>query len=206
MRKPYVLVFALLTGAAQAAFAGTMEQLLVNTSSIAGTTGSIDFQFNPGSFTSQAATVLISGFTSTGTYVAGSQSDIGAVTGGPVPFNLTISNTFAGNEDFEDFKFGNSILLTLSFSGPAVTSPSGGSASPTTFYFSTYSDLAGTIPVLTTNSSGIDAEVIVNNNGTLSTLTTTSNANFVPEPSSEWLVSGALLSAGFVVLWRRRVA
>jgi hypothetical protein len=143
--------------------------------------------------------VQVLDFTSTGTYVAASQQDIGAVSGGPVPSILTISNTDADNEDFEDFTFGSSIFIELSFSGPAVTAPNGTATSPTTLYFSTFSDAAGTIPVLTSNSLGIDAEVTVNPSGSLSTSTTTPNANFVPEPSSAWLVSGALLALGLVV-------
>jgi len=125
------------------------------------------------------------------------------VSGGPVPSILTISNTDADNEDFEDFTFGSSIFIELSFSGPAVTAPNGTATSPTTFYFSTFSDAAGTIPVLTSNSLGIDAEVTVNPNGSLSTSATTPNANFVPEPSSAWLVSGAFLALGFAV-WKTR--
>jgi hypothetical protein len=199
MRKNHLLALTVLLAAAQAGFAGSIAELTLNTSSISGTTGSIDFQFNPGPGTTQAATVQVLDFTSTGTYVAASQQDIGAVSGGPVPSILTISNTDADNEDFEDFTFGSSIFIELSFSGPAVTAPNGTATSPTTLYFSTFSDAAGTIPVLTSNSLGIDAEVTVNPSGSLSTSTTTPNANFVPEPSSAWLVSGALLALGLVV-------
>jgi hypothetical protein len=190
MRKNHLLALTVLLAAAQAGFAGSIAELTLNTSSISGTTGSIDFQFNPGPGTTQAATVQILDFTSTGTYVAASQQDIGAVSGGPVPSILTISNTDADNEDFEDFTFGSSIFI-------------GTATSPTTFYFSTFSDAAGTIPVLTSNSLGIDAEVTVNPNGSLSTSATTPNANFVPEPSSAWLVSGAFLALGFAV-WKTR--
>jgi hypothetical protein len=203
MRKTHLLALSVLLAASQIAFAGPIVELLVNTSSIAGTTGSIDFQFNPGPGTTQAAMVQVLDFTSTGTYIAASQLDIGAVTGGPVPSTLAISNTDADNEDFEDFTFGNSILFELSLSGPAVTAPNGTATSPTTFYFSTFSNAAGTIPVLTSNPLGIDAEVTVNTNGSLSTSTTTSDASFVPEPSSAWMVSGALLALGIVALSNR---
>jgi hypothetical protein len=60
---------------------GAQLNLTVNTSSINGTTGSIDFQFNPGPSTTQAATVQISNFTGA-TFLSGTQIDVGNVTGG----------------------------------------------------------------------------------------------------------------------------
>jgi hypothetical protein len=204
MRKTHLLAFAIALCGAQVAFAGPIL-IDVNTSSLAGTSGSIDFQFNPGAGTTQSATVSIVNFMGTGNYIGGSQQDVGAASGGPVPATLTITNTNADNEDFEGYHFGSYLEFNLSFSGPAVTSPSGTATSPTSFYFTVYSDLAGTNPALTSAPSGILAEVDVNPNGSFSMSTTSNNATFTPEPSSVWLVGGALLALGFVAL-RRRIA
>ena len=204
MRKTNLLALAIALCGAQAAFAGPIL-LQVNTSSLAGTNGSIDFQFNPGPGTTQSATVSIVTNAFGGNYISGSQSDVGGATGGPVPTTLAITDSGADNEDFENYHFGNYIDFNLIFSGPAVTSPNGTATSPTSFYFTVYSDLAGTIPVLTSAPSGVLAQVNVNPNGLLSMSTTSNNATFTPEPASVWLVGGALLALGFIAL-RRRIA
>jgi len=189
------LLLPLLLSVASAAH-GALVNLTVNTSTINGTTGSIDFQFNPGPLTTQAATVQILNFTGA-TYVSGTQLDIGGATGGPLPTTITIANSGADNEDFEDIKFGNSLAMTLSFTGPAITSPNG-SLSSSTFALALFSDLAGTKPVLTTDPNGVLATVKLDRNtGALIPQSVSGNAQFgssVPEPSSLLLVGGALLA------------
>jgi hypothetical protein len=113
----------------------------MNTSSIFGTLGSLDFQFKPGPLITQAATVQITNF-SGGTSVGAPQT-IGDVTGGPLPAAFTINNTNVVNDYFQSFTYGNSLSFDLTFSGPAVTSPNGQSTSTSEFTFSTFSDQAG---------------------------------------------------------------
>jgi hypothetical protein len=171
--------------------AGAIEIVTLNTSSIDGATGSIDFQFNPGPG-AQAATVNIIGFTGA-TYDAAvdAQQDFGAVTGGPVPNTLVISNTDADNEDFEGVTFGNSITFSVQFSGPAITTPSGSGES--TFFFSTF-EPDGVTPVLTSNPNGIDAEITVTPEGNLSNDAVSSNAliQSAPEPAAFGLIGCGL--------------
>jgi hypothetical protein len=62
----------------------------VNTSSIAGTAGSLDFNFNPGVFVTQAASLQIVDFTSDGT-PKGSPALTGDV-GGVLPMTVTFDN------------------------------------------------------------------------------------------------------------------
>jgi hypothetical protein len=201
MRKSQILAVTLLSAATltavRGAYADVVVQVDANTAPLLGTTGSVDFQFNPG-FDSQAATVLISNFSTDGSF-AGTQSDFGAVTGGPITSPIMISNTFADNEDFETFTFGNTLQFDLTFSGPAVTAPNGTSLSTSVFNFSIFSDPAGTIPALTPNPFGIALTATVNLDGTV---TTTSLSPFVatPEPGYTWLVGGGLLLLG---TWRR---
>jgi len=193
MKKQYF--FALLLCAATTAHGAEILNVVVNTSTISGSMGSIDFQFNPGAFTTQAATVQILSFTGA-TYIAGTQSDIGGVSGGPLPSILTIANSGLDNEDFEDIKFGTSLSFTLSFSGPAVTSPNG-SLSSSTFTLSLFKDAAGTMPVLTGDPNGILGTVQLNrDNGALNSQAVSSNAQFItptPEPGSFLLLGAALL-------------
>jgi hypothetical protein len=184
-----VFVFALF---ASSAYAATI-QFSLNTSSIAGTTGSIDFQFNPGGASSQAATVLISNFA--GGLSAGPAQHFGNASGGPVPNAITINNTQADNEDFEPFTFGSSLKFNLLFSGPAVVSPNGTSTAASQFTFSLFSDAAGTIPVLTPDPAGIAGTVTVNLDGTLTSHANSSSLVIaaVPEPASLGLTAAALL-------------
>jgi hypothetical protein len=108
-----------------------------------------------------------------------------------------IVNSGPDNEDLEGIKFGNSLGLTLSFTGPAITSPNG-SLSSSTFALALFSDSLGTKPVLTTDPNGILATVQLNRNtGALIPNAVSPNASFasntIPEPSSLLLVGGALL-------------
>jgi hypothetical protein len=194
MKTQFLL--SLLLCAASAANGAQLINLTVDTSTISGTTGSIDFQFNPGPFTTQAATAQILSFAGA-TYVSGTQSQFGGATGGPLPATVTIANSAADNEDFEGIKFGTSLGFTLSFDGPAITSPNG-SLSTSTFALSLFSDASGTIPVLTSDPNGVLATVQLNrNSGALITQVVSPNAQFgpaVPEPGSLLLVGGALVA------------
>jgi hypothetical protein len=197
MSKFQILAVTLFVTAVSAAHADVVVQVNANTSPLFGDTGSVDFQFNPG-FDSQAATVLISNFSTDGTF-AGTQMDVGAATGGPITKPITISNTDADNEDFETFSFGHTLNFDLTFSGPAVDAPNGTSLSTSLFNFSIYSDQAGTIPALTSNPNGIAATVTINLDGTVSAASL-SPFVAVPEPGYTWLAGSALLLLG---AWRR---
>ena len=193
MRRSQLLAISLLL-AGSAAYADVVVQVDANTSSIDGTMGSVDFQFNPGALSFQQATVTISNFTTDGSF-DGTQQDFGDVTGGPITSPITITNTDADNEDFETFTFGRTLQFDLTFSGPAVTAPNGSSLSTSVFTFSMFSDPAGTIPALTSNPNGVAAMVTVNLDGTI-TAQAVSPYVSVPEPTYAWLAGGALLLLG----------
>lgn len=157
-------------------------QLAVDTSSIAGTTGAIDFQFNPGPNTFQSAAVEVSAF-------AGAQStsdqQTGSVTGGPLPNALTMNNTGALNEDLESIVFGDTFSLTLDFSGTAINNPGGSNPqSGSIFTLGLFSDAAATMPVLTYDPNGFIFEEIINPGGQLTTEVISPQASLVPEPGS----------------------
>jgi hypothetical protein len=182
----------------------------VNTSSVSGAAGSLDFNFNPGPLITQSASLQILNFTSDGTLVSCAANvqafcPTGDVSG-QLPATLTFDNGTAFNDYFDGFTFGNTISFAVSLFGPALTSP-GGATSGSAFVFSMFSNPAGTVPVLTSDvTDGFAFTANVNLDGT----TTATNyslqtsvvpqAGSVPEPNSIPLVLAGLL----FVTWLRR--
>jgi hypothetical protein len=176
-----------------------VEIVSVNTSSINGTAGSLDFNFNPGTFVSQSASLQILNFSSDGA-LAGPPVVTGDVRG-TLPGTLTFDNGTALNDYFEGFTFGNLLKFDVSLYGPALSSPDGTSKSGSSFAFSMFSDPAGATPALTSDLvDGIALSVNVNLDGS-TTLTnfssqTSVQAATVPEPGS--LAEVLLLFLGMI--------
>lgn len=169
----------------------------INTSSIAGTSGSLDFNFNPGPLTSQAASLEILDFTTDGT-LNGTPYLTGDVNGGPLPADVGLDNGTVFNDYFQDFTYGNELSFDMLFSGPAVTSPDGTSTSGSTFAFSMYSDPLGVDPVLTSSIDGFAFTAGVNLDGTVtptnySPQTGVGSVSSVPEPSPIMLMAPAIM-------------
>jgi hypothetical protein len=193
------------------ASADILYQVTVDTSTISGAAGSLDLQFNPGSLVTQAGSLQILNFISDGT-LAGGPSLTGGVSGGPLPSTLTFDNSAGFNDYFEGFTFGSKLLFDLRLSGPAVNSPDGTSTSGSTFAFSMFSDAAGTIPALTTDTTnGFAFTVDVNLDGSatvngFSTQTSVQPGSIaaVPEPSGLILLGIGMVFCS-AVGFRRRV-
>jgi len=194
--KIVLLGFLALLFAGGASAGSITYSVNVNTSSISGTNGSLDFNFNPGPLVTQAASLQILGFSSDGT-LAGSPTLTGDVSGA-LPATLTFDNGTAFNDYFEGFKFGSTLQFNVSLFGPALSSPDGTSTSGSTFAFIMFSDAAGTMPTLTSNlTDGFAYTVSVNLDGT-----TTATNYAVPEPGTL-----ELLAMGIAPMWvglRRR--
>lgn len=125
--------------------------MTVNTSSIIGTAGSVDFNFNPGPLVTQAASLQILSFSSDG-----SLTGIPTLTGdvsGVLPATVTFDNGTGFNDYFQGFTFGSTLSFSVSLYGSALSSPDGVSTSGSTFAFSMFSDPAGTMPVLTRDTT-----------------------------------------------------
>ncbi len=164
----------------------------VNTASLAGTTGSLDFNFNPGPLVSQSAFVQILSFSSGGA-VAGSPVLTGDASGS-LPGTVTLGNETAFNDYFQQFTYGATLTFNLSLYGPALSAPDGVSSSGSTFAFSMFSDAAGTIPALTTDvADGFAYLVNVNLDGSTTATSYLANSVAAPEPTTWALIVIALL-------------
>jgi hypothetical protein len=89
---------ALLLLAAAPAGAAISYTVVVDTGSVSGTSGFLDFQFNPGNATTQAATATITNFT--GGTLSGAPQISGNVSG-TLPGTITFANSTALNEYFQ---------------------------------------------------------------------------------------------------------
>jgi hypothetical protein len=169
--------------------------LAVNTSSLAGATGSLDFQFNPGPTNSQAASVQILDFDSDGT-PSGAPSLTGDASGA-LPGPLSLANSAPYNDAFQNFTFASYLSFVISLSGPALTSPAPGYTSGSAFAFSIFSDAAGSIPALTTDTTDGFAYVVnVNPDGSTNIVNYLTTS--IPEADTGML-TGAGLAAAIVI-------
>ena len=197
-----VLFFALFIWIASSASADVIYEITVDTLSISGTPGSLDFQFNPGPLVTQAASLQILNFTSDGTLTACALNIQGfCPTGdatGTLPGTVTFDNGTPFNDYFDGFTYGNSLSFDVRLYGPAINTPDGTSTSGSTFAFSMFSDAAGTMPTLTTDlTDGFAATIDVNLDGTttvtnFSSVTSIGTPGAVPEPPT-FAVTGILL-------------
>ena len=137
----------------------------VDTSSVAGTMGFLDFQFNPGNSTSQLAVAQITNFNPDGGTLTGAPMINGNVTG-TLPGTVTFVNSTALNEYFQGFTYGTKVSFVLMLSGPAIDSPNGMATAGSTFGLGLY-DMSQN-PILTNQggTTGFAGEVNINLDGT----------------------------------------
>ncbi len=171
----------------------------VDTSSISGTTGSIDLQFDPGSLVTQAANMTIVNFASNGSLVPGPQ--LTGDVSGALPGSLNFTNGTPYNDYFQDFTFGSTLSFEVVLSGPAVSAPNGTATSGSEFTLSMFSDEAGTIPALTSDTTDGFATIVnlgLNGSATITNYSSQTNAGPVstPEPNSFTLLLAAFIMIG----------
>ena len=197
-QRPGLFTIFILYAASLALADPITYDVIVNTSAISGTSGSLEFQFNPGGLDTQAASLQILNFTSDGT-LAGSPAITGDVSG-TLPGTLAFDNGAFFNDYFEGFTFGTTLAFNVSLYGPALSLPDGVSTSGSTFAFSMFSDAAGTIPALTTDTTNgfafttdvnLDGTTTVTNSSAETTVQSASST--VPEPSSLVLIGTVMV-------------
>jgi hypothetical protein len=210
MRKSTLLLIPFVLLCAGASWAGPVGYTFaLNTSSIAGTAGSLDFALDPGAGSDQSLTATVFDFLSNGSY-DGTQTLTGNATGGPViagsTLTLLANTTTADNDDLETFTYGDTLSFKVDLSGPALTAPDGLATSPYEFIFSTYSDAAGTIPVLTSDPGGASGLINISPEAVLSPSEISPEVGIVasPEPHVLWMLCCALAIFGGVRYLRRR--
>jgi hypothetical protein len=160
MRKSLLLLlcFGISLSASPVSF-----QVNVDTSSIAGTTGNVEFQYNPGGGVTDPSFVTIDLFTPGG-QLNGVRQITGAVTG-LLPGSLRIDNTTAFNDYFEGFTFTSALGFLVTFDGPP---PSGTAVSGSSFAFSMFAADQVTPLLATFPDTGAYAIGDVNTSGVVS--------------------------------------
>ena len=171
----FAFLAALAVSNAAAAVSYTVN---VDTSSVNGTSGFLDFQFNPGNATSQPATIQLVNFDPDGGSLAGPPSVTGNVTG-TLPGTLTFANTTALNDYFQQFTYGSHVSFTVVLSGPAIDAPNGTATAGSTFSVSLYD--MNQNPILTNQAAltGAAGQIDINLDGS-TTPTAFPNANNGP--------------------------
>ena len=198
-RHHLLLTVAGLLGCAAVCHASPIAYVVVvNTSSLGGTLGSVDFNLDPGPLGSQAASAQITGIA--GGVASGSPFTSGDGSG-TLQSTVNLDNGTAFNDVFQPFLFGPSVTFDLSLDGPALSAPDGISLSGSILAFSLFSDAAGTVPALTTDTlDGFGITFAVNLDGSTTVTNYTSGsvsvigsaAGATPEPAAWWLVSTGL--------------
>ena len=189
---------------AASSHAAIMYKVTVDTSSVSGTTGYLDFQFNPNNPTSQAAVASITGFTggTLGAVVPPLDPNIT----GTLPALMTMNNSAALVEAYQVFTYGPSFSFFVALSGPAIDTPNGTATAGTTFGLGLYD--SSSVAILTSNFNGFAFQAQINLLGNPARVTPTAFPNGanptvvtfaeVPEPGAMGL-AGLGLAALFLV-------
>ena len=198
------LGLSLATGAAKAA----TYSVNIDTSSIAGTTGSVDFQWNLGAVNSLLTASVASfsnGSTLTGTPLLISGTFTGSLASGD---SLNFDGASAFNYVYQDMTFGSSISFTLTLpdAAPAQSDPTSDSG-----FFIAVLD-ANQASALTTTSADNQALAFTLQAGSAPTfeaytsLATISSVSPVPEPATVALMLAGLAGVVGMSSLRRRSA
>ncbi len=177
----------------------------VDTSSLQGTAGNLDFQFNPGTTGAPAAQATLSAFGGNGILQSGAVPT-GNVTGS-LPGTLSFSNSTVYNDYFQPMVFGASTTFHLHFGGAFTTATSG---SDTRFSVSLY-DAAGINPLLTVNPDGAVLQFELAPRGMVTPTTFNAALNMpsvasvavVPLPGAAFFFGSGLLALARTQ-WRKR--
>jgi hypothetical protein len=137
--------------------------ITVNTSSLQGTSGYLDFQFNPGNTPFDAASATITGFTTNGTLTT-ALPNIGDVSGA-LPGQVVIQNTQVLNEYTQGLTYGSYFDLTVNLAIPTVSgTATGGSSFTLDVEDSDFNSLLGSFPTLEIDLDATTGQPSITNN------------------------------------------
>lgn len=207
-------MFAAAVMACGGALADPIFTVTVNTSSVNGQNGYLDFQFNPGFPQPPAGTATISDFVSSGGTL-GVEQLFGNVSGTLQTTVVMVNDpTTLTNEFLTPFTFGTSLRFVITFSGAMIATPDPTSGT-STFAFAMFdandpaNPLLVTSPLPPDNPGGFALLLDVQNDGTVaasnfmtSGALTPGAPGAVPEPGTLVLVGAGLAIAA---VRRRRV-
>jgi hypothetical protein len=185
----------LLAGRAQADTFETFE-IAVNTTSLEGTSGYLDFQLDPGFLGStDAASATITGFLTDGTLTAPAPN-LGDVSGS-LPGTVTINNTDVTNEYTPGITFGSFFDVFVTLDIPVISgSATSGSSFTLDVEDSGFNSLLGSFPAVEIDlDATTGAPTVTNNSSGAATVAA------VPEPSSTLLLATCLI--GLVAVCRK---
>jgi hypothetical protein len=189
--------------------ASTTYTVTADTSSITGTSGYMDLQFEPGPATTNLATVAVTGFTTNGT-LSGAATLTGDVTG-QLPGTLNFDNQTVFNDYFQAIDFGSTETFTVTLDGPSIL---GGSSSA--FNIAFYA-ADGSTALLTNSPDGEAGQIVLDGTGSTSVETfetatggtpvlTIISPLVAPEPAELGLIGAGILLLGAVFRKRRERA
>lgn len=187
----------LLATALPARAASISYNVLVDTSTIAGTQGFLDLQFLAGGLDALPALAEIAGFAAFDTTFAPT-ADLTGDAAGLLPGGATLGNGQAFNDLFQGVTFGQQFSFVLTLSGAAL-SPGAPPLSGSAFSLLLFG-ADGFTPLLSSDPDGRLVSFQIAQNGQVGVETFgPADVNVVPEPATMWLVG-----TGIVALVARR--
>ena len=197
-RKLFTVLFAAIALAiASPAKAGLLYSISLDTMSLTGITGYVEFQFNPGPPSTDPATAIISDFSSDGTLTTPA-GDIGDVTGA-FPNPVQINNTDAVNDHAEGFTFGSFFDVFVELEIPNI---SGTATSGSSFFLtlddSSFNPLIAPGPVVEIDLDPLGNPSVINNSPN-----SEATVVLLPEPRGAMMLTGLLMALAAVRLMRR---
>lgn len=161
----------------------------VDTSSLAGQTGWLDFQFNPADLTAPADSATIAGFSSLGP--AWPQGSATGDASGSLAGTLVLGNRQVINDWLQGFVFGTSLSFNLEIAATAAPGSGTGTAFSLSLYDSTFNSL------LADPLWGASLVINVDDSAALAqTAQVSLSTSPVPEPNTTWLTLAGLLAIG----------
>lgn len=203
------LALGLVLAAAPAQAASLTYQVHVDTTSLSGTQGYLDLQFNPGGLDALAATASVTSFNPYDSTLIPPAALTGDVSG-ELPADVTLGNSGGFNDYFQELTFGSQLSFVLTLTGDAL-SPASTPLSGTAFSLLLFA-ADGFTPLLTVDPDGRLASLQIGPTGAVSVETfavaqggvraaTVTAAAAVPEPSMLLLMAGG---AAAMALRRRQ--